>query len=93
MATYRAIVLRTDSYVLQQYFSTHPFPILEITKVSYDILKKKENTIEKLMVQYSYHWKRVFLLLLQFDEKLKRNGAKANVDCSIGIKETRERET
>lgn len=54
---YRAIVLRTDSYVLQQYFSTHPFPILEITKISYDILKKKENTIEKLMVQYSYHWK------------------------------------
>lgn len=45
---YRAIVLRTDSYVLQQYFSTHPFPILEITKISYDILKKKkENTIEK----------------------------------------------
>lgn len=33
----------------------------------------------------------MFLLLLQFDEKLKRNGAKANVDCSIGIKETRER--
>lgn len=57
VATYRAIVLRTDSYVLQQYFSTHPFPILEITKISYDILKKKENTIEKLMVQYSYHWK------------------------------------